>query len=158
MTMIVICQKLLFFFVFFTPFLLQFPQPPSLFLSPPPTPAGRKKLQRQLVTLVTPAPSPEQLNNIVLKLSLLLPASLNLIHSGPRSTPPPPTSLPTSPVTSNKSTQHGISPGGLCVGGGDSKAETASLEQHCRSCVNAREQWVRWGWGGSVVWHGCLTR
>lgn len=155
MTTIVICQKLLFFFLFLNPSSSSFPNPPAYFCLPHQLQRGGRKLQRQLVTLVTPAPSPEQLNNIVLKLSLLLPASLNLIHSGP-GTPPPPHHHH-QPLQSQATNLHNMGlvlEGCVCVwlgGGGwggafgDSKAETASLEQHCCSCVNAREQWVRWG-------------
>lgn len=124
------------------------PPAPSLFLSSPNS-SREEKLQRQLVTLVTPAPSPEQLNNIVLKLSLLL----NLIH--PRIPPAPAFTLRLpSPVTGNWSAQHGISPGwGDGWGGcGDSKAETALPEQH-------RSMWQLWKCQiamGEVEW-GCLA-
>lgn len=71
MTVIAKCLSLL---IFFLSAIL--PPPPSYFYLP--HLQQREKLQRQLVTLVT-LWSPEQLNNIVLKLSLLLSVSLNFL-------------------------------------------------------------------------------
>lgn len=79
MTVIAKCLSLL------TAFLSSLFQPPLLFLSPP-SPTERKTAETACHPGY-PVWSPEQLNNIVLKLSLLLSVSLNFLASCPPTQP-----------------------------------------------------------------------